>query len=159
MQRRFRVRETSCAVELRPTEGGFTARTEAGERQLAPRLLGQREIVWSENGQTKRFWVARLPDGSLWVSAQGRAHRFLPEEEKRRRGADAHSSLSSPMPGKLVRVVKGVGESVLKGETLLVVEAMKMELPIKAPRDGVIKSIHAEVGEKVAPNTPLLALE
>jgi biotin carboxyl carrier protein len=159
MQRRYRVNEQAFTVRATTTAEGIHVESEKAAADLSPRGLDGREVVWIDQGQVRRYWVARLPSGAIWVGKDGRSFLLTPEEERRKRGADAQSALSTPMPGKLVRIVKGVGESVQKGETLLVVEAMKMELPIKAPRDGVIQAIHAQVGEKVSPNTPLLALE
>ncbi len=72
-------------------------------------------------------------------------------------GATA-GSLRAPMPG-LVRVVRaGVGDTVKRGQALLVLEAMKMEHTIAAPRDGVIAAIAAE-GSQVSEGTVLVGFE
>jgi biotin carboxyl carrier protein len=52
-----------------------------------------------------------------------------------------------------------VGAHVRKGEELLVVEAMKMENALRAPRDGVVRAVHVGVGEMVAPGRALVELE
>jgi 3-methylcrotonyl-CoA carboxylase alpha subunit len=64
--------------------------------------------------------------------------------------------IASPMPGKLVKVNVTAGSVVRKGDILLVVEAMKMENNITAPKDGVIESIHVKQGDMVDPSTELL---
>jgi biotin carboxyl carrier protein len=51
------------------------------------------------------------------------------------------------------------GQAVKKGEELLVVEAMKMENALRAPRDGVVRAVHVAAGEPVAPGRPLVELE
>ena len=48
---------------------------------------------------------------------------------------------------------------VTEGDTLIVLEAMKMELPIKAPRNGVVKAVHCAKGDLVQPGVNLLELE
>ena len=55
--------------------------------------------------------------------------------------------VSAPMPGKVLSMAKSVGDSVKKGETILVFEAMKMENSLVAPEDGTIASIDVTVGD------------
>jgi|LakMenE18May11ns_1017448.scaffolds.fasta_scaffold8032460_2 biotin carboxyl carrier protein len=54
------------------------------------------------------------------------------------------------MPGTVVTVDAKVGDVVAKGSVLAVVEAMKMEYPLKAPHDGVVVALEAQVGRSVA---------
>ena len=54
--------------------------------------------------------------------------------------------LSAPMPGKLTKLFARIGETVEEGETLLVIEAMKMQNEIKVPSAGKITVIHVEAG-------------
>jgi biotin carboxyl carrier protein len=62
------------------------------------------------------------------------------------------------MPGK-VTVVRAVpGQAVRKGDELLVIEAMKMENALRAPRDGVVKSVAAKPGDMVSPGVVLVEL-
>jgi 3-methylcrotonyl-CoA carboxylase alpha subunit len=63
------------------------------------------------------------------------------------------------MPGKVIAVKVEAGQQVTRGQELLVVEAMKMENAIRAPRDGRIKSVSAAVGDSVSPGTILVELE
>ena len=63
------------------------------------------------------------------------------------------------MPGRVVVVRAGPGESVIAGQELLVIEAMKMELALKAPRDGVVASVGAAAGDFVEADAVLLTLE
>jgi biotin carboxyl carrier protein len=60
------------------------------------------------------------------------------------------------MPGKVVKVNVNPGDNVIKGEVLLVVEAMKMENNITAPIDGVIESVNVKKDEMVDPSTELI---
>ena len=63
------------------------------------------------------------------------------------------------MPGKVIAIKTRVGESVKKGDEILVVESMKMENAIRAPREGRIKSIAAALGEMVGPGRVLVEIE
>ena len=63
------------------------------------------------------------------------------------------------MPGRVVVVRAAQGDSVVAGQELLVIEAMKMELALKAPRDGVVAAIDAAAGDFVEADTVLVSLE
>ncbi len=71
----------------------------------------------------------------------------------------APGGLEAPMPGRVTRVNVAVGESVKRGQELIVVEAMKMENALVAPNDGVVKSLAVKVGDMVAPGPALIVIE
>ncbi len=73
--------------------------------------------------------------------------------------ATQSGSITSPMPGKIVAVLVTAGATVKAGQALVVMEAMKMEHTITAPRDGVVKSFLYAVGDQVADGVNLLELE
>jgi propionyl-CoA carboxylase alpha chain len=84
--------------------------------------------------------------------------RILPRFEVP--GADGPSGgLVAPMPGKVTLLHVRVGDVVRAGETLLVLEAMKMEHPIRAPEDGVVAEVRVAVGEQVENGALLLVVE
>ncbi|MYM80621.1 acetyl-CoA carboxylase biotin carboxylase subunit [Duganella sp. FT50W] len=64
--------------------------------------------------------------------------------------------LTAPMPGKVVAVLASKGQTVKKGEALVIMEAMKMEHTIAAPHDGTVNDILYNVGDQVADGAPLL---
>lgn len=68
-------------------------------------------------------------------------------------------NLNAPMPGKIVSVAVSVGDVVTKGQTLLVLEAMKMEHAIKAPADGVVGDVFLKAGDQVTDGVELIRLE
>ena len=68
-------------------------------------------------------------------------------------------SLRSPMPGKVVKILVTKGAKVTRGQGLVVVEAMKMENELAAPRDGVVKEISVVEGQPVDGGALLLTLE
>jgi len=73
-------------------------------------------------------------------------------------GEDANH-IYSPMPGKIIKINVSEGEMVVKGSNLLIMEAMKMENQIKAPRDAVIAKINVKLNDTVASNKPLMDFE
>jgi biotin carboxyl carrier protein len=75
-------------------------------------------------------------------------------------GADTGpAKITSPMPGKVVAVLVKEGDTVAAGQGLLVVEAMKMENELKAPRAGVVKNLTATEGTPVDGGTTLCVIE
>jgi oxaloacetate decarboxylase alpha subunit/pyruvate carboxylase subunit B len=73
-------------------------------------------------------------------------------------GAAAGTHLLAPMPRMIVRYLKGIGEKVSKGETIVVLEAMKMENALNAQCDGVVKSIPFKSGDTVAKGASLCVI-
>ena len=73
--------------------------------------------------------------------------------------AMSEGSLQSPMPGKIFKIFKNIGDSVARGEAIMILEAMKMEHTIKAQKDGVIKNILFKQGEQVQGGVELCEIE
>lgn len=79
----------------------------------------------------------------------------------RRGGLDVGSgevSIKSPMPGLIVDIPVSAGDAVVKGQTIIILESMKMQNELKAPRDGIIQRISVAPGESVQQNKVLLTL-
>lgn len=68
-------------------------------------------------------------------------------------------TVNSPMPGTIVSVNVSAGQNVKKGDVLVVLEAMKMENEIMAPRDAVVASVQVNKGDSVDSGTPLVSLQ
>ena len=68
----------------------------------------------------------------------------------RKAAPDRGKVLRCPMPGLVRAIAVAVGQEVKAGETLAVIEAMKMENALRAERDGVVKAIHAKPGDSLA---------
>ena len=67
-------------------------------------------------------------------------------------------SIRAPMPGLIVRVPVSEGEPVSKGQTVAILESMKMENELKSPRDGMVHHIHTRAGENVEQNKVLVTI-
>jgi 3-methylcrotonyl-CoA carboxylase alpha subunit len=72
---------------------------------------------------------------------------------------DPSGRLVSPLPGSVIQVLVQNGETVAKGQALMIIEAMKMEHTISAPRRGLVKQIYFSLGEQVAEGAQLLEFE
>jgi biotin carboxyl carrier protein len=85
----------------------------------------------------------------FWITIEGVGEARLTRVEagRRRSREKTEGSLSSPMPGKVVKVEVAVGETVATGQDLVVVEAMKMEIKISTPIPGTVRAVHVREGD------------
>lgn len=72
---------------------------------------------------------------------------------------DANNTVSSPMPGKIVKITVKAGEKVKVGQTVIIVSAMKMESEYKAGKEGIVKEVHVNEGDTIEGNQPLITIE
>ena len=150
MKLNFEQNPKSFPVELTPS--GKSYRATIGDKTF------DAEIIRAENGKLdllidgKRVSAYISSDGAKrWVTVNGQTF-VLTKSSGTKRGGGKHDhtgELSAPMPGQVRAVNISEGEAVTKGQTLLVVEAMKMEIRIQAPRDGIVSSISVKVGQTV----------
>jgi biotin carboxyl carrier protein len=75
------------------------------------------------------------------------------------KAAGGGSAVKSPLPGVILDLKVAVGDTVKKGQVVLILEAMKMENNINADRDGVVKSINVNKGDSVLEGTDLIIIE
>ncbi|KTR15751.1 acetyl/propionyl/methylcrotonyl-CoA carboxylase subunit alpha [Curtobacterium citreum] len=141
-------------------QNDIPAWTGATEKLPAP---AERDTVVVEV-QGKRIEVT-MPSivGGGAAGAAGRRPAGPSAPPKRRssgvRGGLASSgSVTSPMQATVVKLAVAEGDTVVKGDLLVVLEAMKMEQPVQAPRDGVVKGLNAPVGQTVSSGHVLLEL-
>jgi acetyl/propionyl-CoA carboxylase alpha subunit len=115
------------------------------------------------DGRIDTVFVAGPPD-ERWVFWNGRVFRGdfrdtgqAPRAARARAGSN--HSLAAPMPATVVKVHVRAGDPVKKGDVVVLLEAMKMELPIRAPGDAVVAAVHCRDGELVQADAPLVDLQ
>lgn len=125
---------------------------------VAPGLVrvesgGRQELVYVAGPSTNRW--------AFWNGNVFRAGERIQDESPRRPGTGTTGAqvLTAPMPATVLRVLVSSGQTVRKGETLVVLEAMKMELPVRALDAGTIKAVRCRDGELVGADQPLVDLE
>ncbi len=91
----------------------------------------------------------------MFTEREADADRKMPVNK----AADSGKAVLCPMPGLVMSIAVDVGQDVKAGETLAIVEAMKMENVLRAERDGIVKKIHAKPGDSLAVDAVILEFE
>jgi acetyl-CoA/propionyl-CoA carboxylase biotin carboxyl carrier protein len=110
---------------------------------------GVQRLLLAFDGVTEAWSAVRDGDG-WWVGRRGRAWQITPGDRLRIAERDAGGELRAPMPGAVVAVHAAEGTLVARGDVVLVMESMKMELEITAPLDGTIVALRVGAGDQVA---------
>ena len=103
-------------------------------------------------------WAAAAENGR-WVFLDGDVYVVETARGGARRSARTHGSLAAPMPATVRKINVQAGDRVSAGDVLIVLEAMKMELPVRASAPGVVKTLHCTEGELVQPGVALVTVE
>ena len=140
--------ETEFDNDIEPWDGSIAQTADAPGRHSV--------VVEVEGRRIEVTLPTRLLPGSASDHTKGAA-------PKRRGGAGAvvtatGDAITAPMQATIVKVLVSAGDHVVKGDLLLVLEAMKMEQPIVAPKDGVVANLGAEVGTTVSSGTLLMSI-
>lgn len=119
---------------------------------------------WYLVNDGRRRWRVAVASTSEfeWVFVDGQVARLdaaAKDPGRKRSRGRSEAGVMSPMPATVVAINAAAGQAVSQGDTLIVLEAMKMELPIRAPRRGRVKAVACRRGELVQPGVPLVALE
>ena len=148
---RVETQGESIRVNLGGNEIELTVTTQDGRQGWCTTSDGQlHSFVWTWAGNSLELWL----DGDV----------FIFERVERRARSDRETSVGGSdilalMPGTVKQILVAPGDSVERGQTVIIMESMKMELTIAAHRDGVVKRIPVEQGGQVDKGMRLLELE
>lgn len=121
-------------------------------------LDGKSYVVELLEGDTSKKYSASTAFRSFDLEIIDAETRYLMS----RKGSEldeADNQISSPMPGKVVKIPIKAGDKVEMGQTVIIVSAMKMESEYKAGKAGIIKEIHVKEGDTIEGNQPLITIE
>jgi 3-methylcrotonyl-CoA carboxylase alpha subunit len=112
----------------------------------------------SDGDHTWRVYVTGPPASRrVFVDGAVADVEVMSERAPRRRPRTSHGDLTAaPMHATVLQVLVEVGQTVSLGQVVLKLEAMKMELPIRAPRAGTVTALHCRAGELVQPGVSLI---
>jgi acetyl/propionyl-CoA carboxylase alpha subunit len=155
--------QKSVTVAPLPSGEGHTACIDGKEYRLRWLPINDNEWLLDVDGRPIRACLAAR-GGETWISIDGET--YLVEEpgddrRSRRRGGpdDQSRQVTPPMPAAVIRILAAEGDLVNKGQSLIVLSAMKMEITLTAPYQGAVKKIHVAVGAQVMPGEILLEIE
>ena len=169
-------------INGRPWRVALDATDRAGRFQVS--VKGRRRLFdasWTDeatlslisvdaaSSRVREIGVASADGGQLEVALSGKRFRATAaaegKTESRRRvepalGArEGRQTVVAPMPGRVVRVLVSIGDRVLAGQPILVVEAMKMENELRSPKDGVVREVNVLAGGAVEAQAVLVVIE
>ncbi len=164
MQRKFQYQISNGTTTVLVELDGDRYRVTVGDQVYVVRAnLGDRgRIDMGVEGQRLRAYVA-CDKGATYVGLDGQTWILTKPDSRRTRSRGAAASdagaLTATMPGLVLDVLVKPGDAVAKGDTLVLMEAMKMELRITAPLDGVISAVGCEAGQVVERGVLLVEME
>ena len=153
--------DTTIDLVVHGHDGEYRVEHGGEAHAISGARLQDGELSLRIDGAMQRFSARARDDGVLVHDGRQRLH--LRTEAVYRRTSEASAAtdhrIRAPMPGRVVVVQKRPGDTVSAGDVVLVIEAMKMELALKAPRDGVLAEVRAQAGDFVEGDAVLATLE
>ncbi|MDE2054595.1 MAG: acetyl/propionyl/methylcrotonyl-CoA carboxylase subunit alpha [Xanthomonadaceae bacterium] len=145
-------------IEARGHAGNYQLQTDGAKRVITHARWDGETLGARFDGEARRFDARADASRVLLHDANGIRWRFerLPAFAWETSDAAAGSQIAAPMPGRIVLVKARAGDKVEAGQELLVMEAMKMELSLKAPRAGTIDALSAAAGDFVEADAVLV---
>ncbi|MDX1413171.1 MAG: biotin/lipoyl-containing protein [Candidatus Promineifilaceae bacterium] len=131
----------SCELLLKEQDGPFFVL----EMMLADGTRRQIRAAGHAHRDQRQLWV----NGHLYEFSRVR---------QRGSGGGIDGSLSSSIPAVVSQILVRVGENVTEGDQLILLESMKMVIPIKAPGNGIVKAIHCTTGDSIQAGVTLIEL-
>ncbi len=165
MHREVEIQGRTYQVGVRRDDGRFVVSVDGRVRQVDVVRVDPTTLSLIIDGRSYDIVVApagtgrldvRVGHASVAVTMNGRRSGRRAGEERQPAGPQR---IVAPMPGKIVRVAVGPGDTVQARQTLVVVEAMKMENELRASRGGVVRELHAREGASVEAGALLVVLQ
>ena len=116
-------------------------------------------VQWIERNDEAKTYTLKVNGSLIILEAKNEFDILLEKMGMANVGSAKVSKLKAPMPGKVLDVLVTVGQEVVKGDGLVILEAMKMENVLKADDVGVVKSVNVSIGEAVEKNNVLIEFE
>jgi biotin carboxyl carrier protein len=158
----MKITLASATLDLTPKGKSYTVSFE--DRTVSVEVLSSTggELRLLLDGKPISAYVSA--DGAKrWVTVNGQTCVLTKSAGEVQRSGHGHhhtaGELVAPMPGQVRAVQVAEGDLVTKGQTLVVVEAMKMEIKVAAPRDGKVKSLKVKQGQTVERDQMLVEIE
>lgn len=157
---RYQVGDDVRVVTVTPKDGDYEVRVGDQTLHVSARLAARGRLDLELDGRRLSAYVAR-GGPRRYVGLAGATWTLQPPEPRRGRseGRPDGGSLTANMPGRVLDVLVAEGDSVQKGDTLVLLEAMKMELRVQAPSDGQVAQVLCAAGQVVERGQLLVELQ
>lgn len=168
MKLQAQIDERTVNVEIIRDGSRVLARFDDREYVLEASQPEPNVYLLKHNGKVHEFFVGKPSDTSPSHTVSSRSgdidiKLIDPKKLSSSGGADSEAGglaqIKTMMPGKVVRLIASIGDAVEKGEAVLVVEAMKMQNDLKAPKAGIVKEFRVEEGTTVSAGDILAVIE
>ena len=153
-------------IARRRRDGSFGLALPGGTVEAWVRLADDGRLAMRLGGDSFTAAVVRRPtpdgiDYAVFADGASRRLRLVDplDVDQYEASAASDGSVKAPLPGKIIELRVKAGDTVSKGQPLLVLEAMKMEHTLAAPTDGTVKTVRYAVGEQVAEGVELVEFE
>ena len=161
MELRFKVGSRLVELVVATKDGRSVVTIDGRDIVVDDAVIDERSVTLSIGGRRRRI-LFDSERGHVFAAHGGHAWEFVPGEEAGadQAGAGAFDPLiTSPMPGKVLQVLVSVGDVVEADTGLLLLEAMKMEMTVRATHRCRVVAIRMEAGAMVGPGDTLIELE
>ena len=163
MHHLFAIGDDKIEASLARRGRGYALLHGGREYPVALRALEDGAVEIEVAGRISRARIARMGDDTfVRFDLNGECHAVRWIDPLIRLAQAGGGSLDdiaqAPMPGTVIAVQVKAGESVTRGQTMMVIESMKLETAIKAWRNGAVAAVHVGVGQTFQRGAPLLAL-
>ena len=156
----LRSNERHLALEVQREGDGYRVRDGASDRLVRADFLDESNMVLEIDGERHRVTLVRNGD-VVHLAIAGEVYA-LTREQPGGSGAQvdavAAPEIVAPMPGKVIRVMVGAGDRVERGDTILILEAMKMENRLIADAAGTVAAVKVAAGDLVDGGQVLVVL-
>ena len=165
MDLQFNIEQETYKIEIDFKDGKYSVKLGDRQYKVDSQPISENCLSLLVDGKAYTVFIAD-DEGKKYISIQG--EQFCVEEAKAETEAISVAesatlkgapTISSPMPGKVVKILVGEGDKVEKGQGLVIVEAMKMENEIRSPSGGVVKKINFKEGDLVDAAELIIELE
>jgi biotin carboxyl carrier protein len=154
----------SVDLETAASSGEISGKINDRSVNLSAIKISERCLLLFSGDRVRRAYVASHGD-KVFVHLDGQVVTLEKITEDRKSYSKealefgAKDQVSTPMPGKVVKILVEVGQKVALKQPLVIVESMKMENELKSPSNGIVKSIHFAPGDLVGTGQPIIRIE
>jgi 3-methylcrotonyl-CoA carboxylase alpha subunit len=152
---------TRVEVEARGTGGSYELKHSGQAQHVVFGRLDESRALLEQHGQSTPLWIHSHSDDRLDICWRHQRWSVIrhPRFEAAQSSSGGDGDVLAPMPGKVLDIRIANGDQVREGDTIIIMEAMKMELTIKAPMDGTLENLAISTDELVEADMLLLSVK